>query len=196
MQVRVRMCEEGGSEGNSSTKERKVVAVAHCILNQSTRWWFKGQTSSLSYGMVKEVVDHLSSLGIGVLQMPCPEFGFYGNPRPSMTKDDYEKASGFKAHCRRVAKGFCNDLEDIKRLGRKPRVKILGILGVEHSPSCAVEEAPRKTNKGIMYRKERGIFMEELEREVRKRDLGIPLIGVNIHSPKDELLRMIKFFKE
>ncbi|MCK5319417.1 MAG: hypothetical protein KAJ55_16010, partial [Anaerolineales bacterium] len=60
----------------------KVVFVVHCVLNQTTRARWGEGGASREGGMVSEVVSLLMRQGIGAIQMECPEFSLYGNPRP------------------------------------------------------------------------------------------------------------------
>jgi DUF1009 family protein len=56
--------------------------------------------------------------------------------------------------------------------------KIIAILGVDGSPTCAINFCALGGGRG--WTNERGIFMEELERQVQSRRLGIPFIGVSV----------------
>ncbi|MEM2639471.1 MAG: hypothetical protein QW113_05585, partial [Candidatus Bathyarchaeia archaeon] len=77
----------------------KVLVLSHCLLNKSTRWWQDGKPIERNIGLAAELVEFSLRHNVGVFQMPCPEFTFCGNPRPSRTKDEYEALPGFKEHC-------------------------------------------------------------------------------------------------
>ncbi len=64
-------------------EHEKVTFVCHCILNQSTgaRWGSGG--ASRETAMISDVFRLLMSKGVGIMQMDCPEFGLYGDPRTS-----------------------------------------------------------------------------------------------------------------
>ncbi|RLI09377.1 hypothetical protein DRO42_04375, partial [Candidatus Bathyarchaeota archaeon] len=68
----------------------KVAFVSHCILNQATRARWEGGGARRERGMLRDVVETLLSHGVGAVQMECPEFSLYGNPRPPRSKDDYD----------------------------------------------------------------------------------------------------------
>lgn len=50
-------------------RSRKVIFVAHCVLNESTRWL----GGAFRRGCIDEIVDQIQDLGIGIVQMKCPE---------------------------------------------------------------------------------------------------------------------------
>ena len=54
-------------------------------------------------------------------------------------------------------------------------LNVLAIVGVEFSPACA----PSYLNKGRRILKGKGIYIEELERELKLQKLRVPFIGVN-----------------
>jgi len=123
-------------------KHDKVALVAHCIVNQSTRVWGRDGSARRDRGMMSDVVRALLRLGVGVIQMECPEFSLYGNPRPLRSKDGYDTPE-FRRRCREVAAGACSTIADILSKGVEPKVRVVGILGVENSPSCGVGRVTR-----------------------------------------------------
>jgi predicted secreted protein len=162
----------------------KIVAVAHCILNQSTRWRKKGQPNIIRQGPVVPVVQLLSEQHIGVYQLPCPEFTFLGNPRPPASKDYYERLPGFREHCRKLAKDAARDLNMLVTMSRDVRIDILAVVGVERSPCCGVACTPRTRNGREEYSQEKGLFFEMLSEEMRRFGLTVPMMGVDLHSPE------------
>lgn len=75
-------------------EEVKVVILPHCILNRGTRWGQEGNPLERNRGLVSSVVTFLAERKIGAIQLPCPEFTFFGNPRPPATKGEYESLPG------------------------------------------------------------------------------------------------------
>ena len=57
-------------------------------------------------------------------------------------------------------------LKAITRLSKKPKIRVLAVIGVNRSPTCGVELTPiRRNSEGnFEYVKARGLFMEALER--------------------------------
>jgi len=139
-------------------RSRKIVVVAHCILNQNSRV----QGRAYYAGMINEIVDVIRKYGVGVIQMPCPELTYAGLLRPSQTRKQYDTPA-FRMHCRQIASSTANQVEEYVRNG----FKVLAILSVEGSPTCGVEEANL------------GILMEELQSEMKKRKVEVPMKSVS-----------------
>lgn len=143
-----------------------VLVVSHCLLNKSVRWWQEGKPPERNIGLSSEIVQYALRRNIGLIQMPCPEFTFCGNPRPSRTKDDYERLEGFKEHCEKLAKSFAEQIIKLITMSRIPQIHIIAVVGIKRSPSCAVNSAMAVRN-GKLNQNEKGIFIEFLERELR-----------------------------
>ncbi|MEM2272728.1 MAG: hypothetical protein QXX56_00755 [Candidatus Bathyarchaeia archaeon] len=143
----------------------RVLVVSHCLLNKATRWWQEGKPLERNIGLAGEIVKYVLRHNIGLIQMPCPEFTFCGNPRPSRRKDEYERLLGFKEHCERLARIFAEQMRFFIAMDKNPRVYIIAIIGVKRSPSCAVNTALSMRN-GMLHQNEKGIFIEFLEREL------------------------------
>ena len=175
-----------------------VLVLSHCVLNRATRWWKNGRSTAMNSGPVDRVLELLSTRRIGAIQMPCPEFTFLGNPRSPATKDEYEALPGFQRHCESLARDVAQGLKASNTLSRKPKIKILGIVGVRRSPSCSVECTPRRMGDSTRYFKEKGLFLEILEKELARLDLRVPFVEVDLDRPEsfcqslDELLGSVE----
>ncbi|MEM2849196.1 MAG: 2-thiouracil desulfurase family protein [Candidatus Bathyarchaeia archaeon] len=156
-----------------------VVAVAHCILNQATRWFWDGDSGAWTEGFVSDFLEGLKLMRVGLYQLPCPEFGLLGNPRRPMTRDDYEVLPGFVVHCKALAESVLRDLKAFKELSIKPKIKILAIIGIEGSPSCGVEFTSRRIAENSVRVAGRGIFMELLEELIESEGLHIAFYGLD-----------------
>ncbi|MFH0798177.1 MAG: hypothetical protein V1906_02075 [Candidatus Woesearchaeota archaeon] len=145
--------------------QRKVVFVPHCILNQSIR---ENQSDS-----VKEIVKMFADSNVGIVQLPCPKAESNGK--------------SYRECCKRISS---KTLGDVKEYLRKD-CKVLGILGVEFSSTCGVYRigSGKKTVPG------KGVFIEELEKGMRKENFQVPIISVNtsnVFSALEKLSAMIK----
>jgi len=138
-------------------RSRKIVVVAHCILNQNSR------VLGIAYypGMVNKIFDVLRKYEVGVIQMPCPELTYAGLLRVSQTKEQYDTPA-FRRHCRQIAAGIADQIEEYL----KNDFKVSAILGVDGSPTCGVDETST------------GIFIEELQSELKERKVAVPMRGV------------------
>jgi predicted secreted protein len=141
-------------------RSRKVVVLAHCVLNQNSR------VAGLAYypGAVEEIVNFLIKHDVGMVQMPCPEVMYDGLSRKTRTKEQYETPR-FRSLCRRIARSIARLIQEYMRNG----FRVLAVLGVEGSPSCGVE-APV------------GIFVEELKKELKKREITVPFHELNLKA--------------
>ena len=173
-----------------SEGEFRLVAVAHCILNQAVRWWSEVKGEPPVGGVMKVVLERLAELGFGVYQMPCPEITFFGNPRPPMTKEEYERVEGYRLHARRLASRVCEDLERLMKVSRYPRIRVVAILGVNHSPSCAAEEISLGSYEHRRYERGTGIFLEEVADELKARGVKIHLLDIDAHDPSRSLFKL------
>jgi len=153
-------------------RSKKIIFISHCIFNQNAKAVGKEKSS----GSIRELVDILSESDVGVVQLPCPQISFNGGNgigRPPSTKDSYDKKA-YRTHCRKLAKDILIHIEKYLRAN----YNVLGILGVEFSPTCAVYqlENGKKIGPG------KGIFTEELENEMRKKNFQVPIVGANLNS--------------
>lgn len=156
-----------------------VVVVAHCILNQATRWFWNSDSGAWTEGFVSDFLEGLKLMGIGLYQLPCPEFGLLGNPRRPMTRDDYEVLPGFIVHCKALAVNALRDLKAFRELSTKPKIEILAIIGIEGSPSCGVEFTSRRIAETSVRVAGKGIFMELLEELIVSEGLNIAFYGLD-----------------
>ncbi len=156
-----------------------VVAVAHCILNQATRWFWNGDSGAWSKGFVSDFLEKIKSMEVGLYQLPCPEFSLLGNPRRPMTRDDYELLPGFTGHCKILAENILRDLKAFKELSTEPRIEVLAIIGIEGSPSCGVEFTSRRIAETSVRAPGKGIFMELLEKLIVSEGLNVAFYGLD-----------------
>ncbi len=172
----------------------KVLVLAHCLLNKSTRWWQDGKPIERNMGLAEQVVRFALKNKIGIVQMPCPEFTFCGNPRPSRTKDQYETLPNFKKHCERIANLVVEQLKTLTIMSRKPQIRIVAVIGIKNSPSCATNHVLRRINNEIQPSEEKGVFIEILERKMLKIGLNPPFLEFDFDSPNkivEELNRIL-----
>lgn len=175
--------------------KRRIALTSNCLANQNA----KVDEYALCAGMVVPVVQLLRELGFTIQQMPCPELSLLGPNRWWQTKEMYDTA-GFRKHCQKIAKTVADVLE--------PRVdeNVLDIvvLGVDGSPSSGVnvtmtsrgktsgQWGGRPDDTGFTFIPGKGVWMEELEAELRSRNLPpVKFIGVPMELPEFELNRIV-----
>ena len=161
---------------------KKVVFVSHCLLNQNTR--AKGM--STSQGGIKELMDLFSEAGVGIVQLPCPQFEANGG-LDWKPKSSYD-TKVYRSYCKKLSTSI---LQQVKKYLSK-NYEVLGIMGVELSATCAVHQ----TTSGGKRSPGKGILMEELEDAMRKKNFQVPLIGVklnNIYSSVEKIQNLLKY---
>ncbi len=137
-------------------RSKKVIFVSHCILNQNT----VVHPLARSEGAYRDIVTVLMNKGIGIHQLPCPEYRYLGLKREPMTKEQYETED-----FRRLNKGIAADAVGIIKEYINSGYNVLGIIGINESPTCSING-------------EKGIFMEELFRDLSEEDIKLRLIDV------------------
>ena len=165
-------------------RSKKVVFVSHCLLNQNTMPLGKESYA----GSVKDLMELFAESGIGIIQLECPQMEYTNilERRPA-SKSSFEN-NGFRENCRKMSSEILERVE----LYLKNNYKVIGILGVEFSKTCGVHQV-RNGSRRIPGK---GIFMEELESEMQKKNFQIPIIGVNlnnIYSSIDKIQTLLNF---
>jgi predicted secreted protein len=165
-------------------RSKKLVFVSHCLLNQNAM-----AVGKESYaGSVKDLLELFAEAGIGIVQLECPQIEFNsGLDRKPATKYSYEN-NGFRENCKKMSSKLLEKIE----LYLKNDYKVIGILGVEFSHTCGVHQI----QNGSRRTPGKGVFMEELEAEMQKKNFQIPVIGINlnnIYSSIDKIQSLLKF---
>lgn len=164
----------------SVRRSKKVIFLSHCILFQSIR--AHGVSIKFS-AVVRPIVELLMENNINLIQMPCPEIPYDGVIRKAVRKDVYDNPK-FRKICSRYARQVVNLMRDLSDAG----FKIVGILGVENSPTCGVRFVFRE-RKGRVN--EPGIFIEELQRLLLAENFKhIPFLGIKTYNIEKSLLEL------
>jgi len=169
---------------------RKVVVLAHCMLNQNT----KPDRRARFRGAVQPVLEVLAAEGLALFQLPCPEIGFAGPWRFSQVFQQYD-TPGYRRHCRELAAVTVDQLEHCLRPADDGRDYQVAIVGVEGSPSCGIAKVGWSTawrgfpgsvsfQGGYPVGDGRGVFMREFLGEIERRQLRVPpVFGLGLDIP-------------
>lgn len=135
---------------------KRIILISHCILNQNAviRGWERA--AGAYNGVVKTLLDQ----ELGIIQMPCPEFTWQGEARPSRTKQEYD-SDQYRSHCRKLAESTAAQVREYRAHG----YHIIGIIGIRESPTCDTET-------------EKGIYAEELLRILEKEGIKLNTLDV------------------
>lgn len=172
-------------------RSKKVLLVAHCALNQNA----KLDECAYYPGVIRNVSEVLFDSDVGILQMPCPELLCLGLDRqieegtkPTVGEEDTRIAHRLaEEKSQDILHKIVEDLVYQVQEYRKNGFTILGIVGMNGSPSCGVEltwaEDREKHGPGAFIR----ILKEELERN----GLAIPMRGIKAYEP-EEAVEVVK----
>jgi predicted secreted protein len=172
-------------------ESERVVLVSHCILNQSTRARWGGGGARRDTGILRDLVDLLMAEGIGVVQIDCPEFSLFGNPRRPRTKEGYDTPE-FREICSQIAGRTCDRIAAFQRTG-PTGIEVVAVLGMEGSPSCGVGRTPRIIDDEGVDASEPGLLIETLMEKMRNMGLETPILGMSLREDEgEERLRALK----
>jgi predicted secreted protein len=117
----------------SDKRKRRVIFISHCWLNINTRFPEGSAFEGANVPLIKTLLDS----GLGIIQMPCPEYECLG-----LEKWDYGEVikDDLRACFRKQAEVVLKQIKNYLALG----FEIVGILGMNPSPSCGVDVAKAK----------------------------------------------------
>ena len=162
-------------------RSKKVVFIPFCLLAQGLR--AEGIVKKFP-ATVKPVVNLLEEYQVNLIQMPCPEIEYEGIKRKPAGKAKYDNEI-YRNICRKYANQITSFIENLI----ENEYEILAILGIEKSPSCAINYL---FEKGRMVRG-KGVYMEELKKNLEERNINIPFLGININGMNKTLAELRKF---
>lgn len=121
--------------------------------------------------VVRPVVDFCLQHDINIMQMPCPETlcASGGLGRAPRGKTWYE-TNGLRDTSAGIARGQADYIGALIKQG----IDVLGVVGIDFSPACAVNYL----NRGRSIVKGEGIYVEELKRELQDRGISLAFVGV------------------
>ena len=165
----------------------KVIFVSHCILNRAAKVSYRGNKNTLGEEAIRrKLIDAALDNSVCIVQLPCPEFNIYGANRWGNTKEQFDNPF-FKENCKRMLETYILQMEEY--INKKDKFEILGIVGIDGSPSCGInftcsgdwggeissrcdlDDAIRSMHKI----NEKGIFMEMVEKMLLDRGVEIPM---------------------
>jgi predicted secreted protein len=134
------------AERLSDQRGKRVVFLSHCLLNENTRYL----GGACRAGCVPEVLDACVELGLGIVQMPCPEELAWGGvlkrrllllydsrsvERPWLRRMLVPIAVGYtRWRYQRQADAVTRQIADYRRSG----YAVVAVVGVDGSPSCGL----------------------------------------------------------
>ena len=162
------------SAGIKDPRSRRFVAVIDCILNQNARDCGAACFPAMNFELLQMCHAH----NVGILQMPCPEIAALGFKRARKPGQSIREALDTDAGRRRCAE-LATEVVDRIDVYLAEGYELLAILGGNpRSPGCAV------LNSGEVLLGDSGVFIKELQAELRKRKLTVLFMGLRDHDPE------------
>ena len=161
---------------------KKLILVSHCILNQNA----KLDECAHYPGAILDVVQLLVGQGLGIIQMPCPELIQLGLDRqtdksanPTVMSEDtriaklmHEKKA--QQLCDKIADDIIYQIEEY----RKHNFEVVGLLGINGSPTCGVET----TWENDQEIAECGVFIKILDAKLAQRGIKLKMTGIKAYD--------------
>ena len=173
-------------------RKRKVIFISNCWLNINMRYPGGAANSGAETQVIKFLLDN----DCGIIQMPCPECNCLGG----IEKQKYGIIKGKEAiECyRNTADMVVSQIKEYKKLG----YDIVGILGMNPSPSCGVEISRIKwtidgTNPEEPTSSNSGVFIDKLRESLKENNINdVKIFGLHRllidETEKEERFNFIK----
>jgi len=149
-------------------RSRKVIFVAHCVLNQNARILDAADFPA----MFEPLVEALRKHNIGIIQLPCPELRVLGLSRRTV-REGLETPEG-QAHLKLLIAELIYVIKEYQFQG----FHVVGILGKNGSPSCGVT----RTYLDGRQQDGQGVFIRLLRETLAAEGLDIDIMGVADHE--------------
>lgn len=176
-----------------------IILVSHCMLNTFSKVESFGEEEGREEAR-RKVMKTILDNGIGIIQLPCPELIMYGTNRWGHVKNQFNTPH-FREVCKTEFEVYLQQIEEYINNG----YNIIGILGIDGSPSCGVDltcvgnwkgEIGSNPNlsdtiKTIEYINEKGILMEEISKALSKKGIEIEMFGFQTETA-DKICKKIK----
>ena len=172
----------------SDERSRRVVFVSHCILNSNTR----ADGHAGVPGVNQRVMELLMRMKVGVVQMPCPEMMCLGldrgdprgGERPVLVENTRIR-EGLKSNSSvTVMDAMIEQVVVQVEQYLKHGFNILGIVGVNRSPSCGVETTTIN-NEEV---EGEGAYIERLRKTLEAKGIYLGFVGTKISKVEEALL--------
>nr|WP_321501913.1 CD3072 family TudS-related putative desulfidase [uncultured Dethiosulfovibrio sp.] len=161
----------------------RYVLLSHCLLNVNAKVLGYGSYSGAMKSLVLPIIEE----GIGIFQLPCAEATFGGLKRWGMTMEQYDTPA-YRRHCRWLLEPVMDQVQD----DIANDVSVLGVIGIDGSPSCGVHQTcygycggtigsgdwVDRSTKSVRLDRGQGVFMRILSEMMAERGLSIPMTSI------------------
>ena len=159
-------------------RSKRVVFIAHCLLNQNAI----SDGTAVYPAAFQNIIKALLSADIGIVQLPCPELcclgldrgNIHGAEHPVVRENTRIRNEMMKpdiyGHLLDLVDGVMEQIAEYRKYG----FEIVGIVGVNRSPSCGVDT----TSDFDSEIEGKGLFMEALSNRLKGETPPIPMLGI------------------
>lgn len=116
---------------------KKIVFVSHCILNTASKVVLYNQEEMDAEETLRKKFMHAAiDQDVHIIQLPCPEFTMYGSKRWGHVSNQFDNTF-FRDHCHNILTPILQQMKEY--VANEDWFEVLGIVGVDGSPSCGVD---------------------------------------------------------
>ena len=177
---------------------KQVIFVSHCILNTAAKVVLYNQDEiDAEEALRRRFLDKAILAGVQIIQLPCPEFTLYGARRWGHVSNQFDNVF-FREHSRKILAPVIAQLKEY--LQNDDFFEVLGIVGVDGSPSCGVDytcfadwygsfdgrEGLDETLASCKLIKKKGIFMDVLSEMLKDEGLTAKVNLTSLYAPEPE----------
>jgi predicted secreted protein len=176
-------------------RSKKLVLVAHCVLNQNS---ISDGTADFP-SQFREIVELLAERRVGMVQLPCPELSCLGLDRKDKAGGRRELLSENSRIRDLMQEG--HNIEKLSARGdeiamevaeyRRYGFEVLGLIGINRSPSCGVETTSRNAREEVG----RGVFVAVIEERLRALGITLGMTGVRTGNVAESLDNVRELFR-
>ena len=163
--------------------------VSHCLLNTAAKVKrFKEKAVADEEALRRDILEEVLQSGVQLIQLPCPEFILYGSRRWGHTREQFDNVF-YRQKCRELLAPVILELKEY--LSRPEEFEVLGILGIDGSPSCGVkytcsgdwggEFSGREVDgvlKTVHLADGQGVLMDVFANMLRENEIVLPMDGL------------------
>ncbi len=177
----------------------KIIFACHCVLNTASKVvMYEKEDMAKEENLRLKFVSKALEQGVQFVQLPCPEFRMLGARRWGHVMNQFDNPF-FRSGCKEMLAPFINELKEY--LSCPDRYKVLGIVGIDGSPSCGVNltcsadwygsfgerEGVLETLSAVEMISEKGIFIQELNKLLQEENLlnTVPVKGLFADNPSE-----------
>ncbi len=177
---------------------QEILFVSHCILNTASKVVLYNQEEIESEEALRQrFLLKAIEKGVQLIQLPCPEFAMYGAMRWGHVSNQFDNPF-FRDYCKKSLEPIFLQMEEY--LAHGERFHVMGVLGVDGSPSCGVDytckgnwygsfgcrENLQETLASVKLESGKGILMDVLEKELQARGWAdsVPMVGLFASEPE------------